>query len=98
LAKAIVTDTTASSSIWLDDKTILYISTKNGESTLRTYNTKTDMDNKAHSFGGAIGELNALTIDKETVRFAFSTKVTPHGAIVRANETDIPQTLVYDRL
>lgn len=97
-SKRIVNDTAASSPIWLDDNTILYISTTNGESTLRTFNTNTSNDHKLVSFHGTIGDLKAIPIDKDTVRFAFSTKIIPSGEIARSNETETPQALVYDRL
>jgi hypothetical protein len=97
-AEFIVNDTSASSPAWLDNTTLLYISTQHGESTLRTYNTDTEKDNKVHTFHGAIGDLKTIVVGKTTIRFAFSAKVNQHGEMLRANETDIPQALVYDRL
>jgi len=98
ISTAIVNDSAASDPTWLDDRTILYILTKKGESSLRTYDTNSGKDVEIESFNGAIGDLKTLSIDKETVRFAFSAKVTPHGDIVRANETEPSNALVYDKI
>jgi hypothetical protein len=96
--EVIVNDSAASSPVWLDDVTILYISTKNGESSLRTFNIATNKDHKVHSFVAVIGDLKAFTVNKTTTRIAFSTKVDAKGKFVRANETETPEALVYDRL
>ena len=53
---------------------------------------------KLHRFHGAIGDLKGLSTEDGTVRIGFSAKVTPHGDIVRSNETATPEALVYDKL
>jgi dipeptidyl aminopeptidase/acylaminoacyl peptidase len=98
LAKIVVNDTNANDPIWLDDQTILYVYTKSGESSLRTYDTDSQKEHEIVSFPGAIGDLKGLVVDNETVRIAFSAKVTQHGDIVKSNETATPEVLVYDRL
>jgi hypothetical protein len=94
----LVNDTDASGPVWLDDRTILYIYTKTGASSLRTYDTNSTNECEVLKFDGTIGDLKAFVVDKDLVRIAFSAKVTPHGDIVRANETETPPVLVYDRL
>jgi WD40-like Beta Propeller Repeat len=42
--------------------------------------------------------LKALPLDNETIRIVFSAKATPHGDILRANETGTADVLVYDKL
>jgi hypothetical protein len=97
-SKVIINDTSASDPIWLDDRTVLYIYTKSGESSLRTYDTESSTDSEITSFHGAIGDLKGLSVGDGTVRIGFSAKVTPYGYIVRSNETATPQALVYDQL
>jgi dipeptidyl aminopeptidase/acylaminoacyl peptidase len=97
-SKVIINDTNASDPIWLDDRTLLYIYTKGGESSLRTYDTELSKDSEITSFQGAIGNLKGLSVGDGTVRIAFSAKVTPYGDIVRSNETATPEALIYDKL
>jgi len=96
--KLIINDTNASDPVWLDNHTVLYIYTKSGESSLRTYDVQTDDDQSIHEFHGQIGDLKALIHRNRSIRIAFSAKVTPAGDILRANETGTPDVLVYDRL
>jgi len=96
--KLLVNSTDASGPIWLDNSTILYIVTKSGESSLHTLDLDSDKETKVQTFHGAVGDLKSLRLDDDTVRIVFSAKVTPHGEIVRANESSTPEVLVYDRL
>jgi dipeptidyl aminopeptidase/acylaminoacyl peptidase len=97
-SKLIINDTNAGSPAWLDDSRILYINTKSGESSLRVYNVDSRADDEVAKYPGAIGDLKAIEIDKDTIRIVFSAKVTPHGDIVPANQTSTPDVLVYDKL
>lgn len=97
-AQLLIDDTNANNPVWLDDRTILYIYTKSGVSSLRTYDIDSANDCKILKFDGAIGDLKVLVGDKDLIRIAFSAKVTPHGDIVRANETETQPVLVYERL
>lgn len=97
-SKVIINDTNVSNPIWLDDRTILYIYTKGGESSLRTFDTESSKDSEIMSFHGAIGDLKGLSTEDGTFRIGFSAKVTPGGDIVRSNETSTPEALVYDQL
>jgi len=56
------------------------------------------MDEQVQNFPGEVGDLKTLAIDKDTIRVVFSARVTPHGDIVRPNETATPEALVYDKL
>ena len=96
--KVLLNSTDASGPVWLDNSTILYVVTKSGESTLYTLNVESGKEKKVHAFHGAIGDLKSLRVDNETVRIVFGAQVTPHGEIVRANESSTPEVLVYDRL
>src|SRR5579862_3835867 len=78
-SKVLINDTNASDPAWLDDRTILYIRTKSGESSLHTYDIESSSDHEIHCFPGQIGDLKILSIKKNTSRIAFSAKVTPHG-------------------
>ena len=97
-ATLIVNDTRAHHPIWLDDRTILYIYTQKGKSCLKTFNVASKEETDVISFLGAIADLQGLILDSKTVRFAFSAKVTPRGDIGDANETEVPDALVYDKL
>jgi dipeptidyl aminopeptidase/acylaminoacyl peptidase len=55
-------------------------------------------DYEITSFKGAIGDLKVRDIDDGAVRIVFSAKVTPHGDILRANATETPEVLVFDKL
>lgn len=97
-SKLIVNDTNAGDLAWLDDRTILFIYTKSGESSLHTFDIESSKTHEIHTFPGSIGDLRVLPIDKKTIRIAFSAKVTPHGTIVSAAESVTPDVLVYDKL
>lgn len=97
-SKNIIDDTNASDPVWLNDSTILYIYTEDGRSSLRTYDIDSEQGLEIHSFDGSVGNLEAFPLDDGAVRIAFSAKVCPSGRILRANETDTPEVLVYDRL
>jgi Tol biopolymer transport system component len=96
--KCLIHDTSAGNPVWLDNSTILYIYTKDGESSLHSYDVESGEDNKITSFKGTIGDLKVRIDDKGSARIVFSAKVTPHGDILSSNETEIPEVLVYDRL
>jgi dipeptidyl aminopeptidase/acylaminoacyl peptidase len=97
-SKLLINDTSASDPAWLDNKTILYIYTKSGESSLHTHDIETSADHEIQSFPSSIGDLKLLPVDKDTIRIAFSTKVTPYGEILPAKDSDTPDVLVYDKL
>ena len=96
-SKLIINDTNASNPTWLDDRTILYINTKSGESSLHTFDIESSDDHEIQSFPGAIGDLQVLPL-KNHIRIAFSAKATPHGDILPAKESETPEVLVYDKL
>src|SRR5579859_1091709 len=97
-AKLLINGTEASDPVWLSNSTLLYVSTKSGESTLRSYDTDTAKDHEIVSFPGSIGDVKALQLKNGDVRLAFSAKVKPNGDMLTANETETPNVLVYDKL
>ena len=96
----IVNNSAAESPAWLGDGVIIYVLTKNGASTLRTYDTNSRKDDPVKRFVGEIGNLKAVKIDarNNTFRIAFSTKVSPRGELLSANDREIPESLVYEAL
>lgn len=96
--RLIVNDTSADNPLWLDEKTVLYMTTENGQSMLRTYDTGSEDDRLVYTVSGILANIKAVKISTRTLRFAFSTKVAPDGSIVNSNDLEPPEALVYDQL
>jgi pre-mRNA-splicing helicase BRR2 len=94
----VINDPNASNPVWLDDRTIAYIYTQSGESSLRTFDIESLEDRELEAFPGSIGDLKVFRIGSSSIRFAFSARTTPQGDIVPAKETEPPGVLVYDKL
>jgi dipeptidyl aminopeptidase/acylaminoacyl peptidase len=96
--RGIVNDTRAKGPVWLDDRTVAYVFTRERNSELRTVDIQTGLDRRVQEFSGMVSDLQSLKVGGRTVRIAFSARTTTQGEIVRANESETPDVLVYDKL
>lgn len=83
---------------WLDNKTVLYISSDQGRSSLHTCDVVTSVDRSILLFPGAISSMKTTASGHNSFGITFSARADLQGEALSANQTNSPDDYVYDHL